>query len=227
MNSPRKTGEAVKWDSQEDPEARPLDEVPEVTEETQYAIQKKMEDLDKLLASQQKAKFKIELMFGDERSLNKSVPGIISFWESGMKLHGGGDAKIYFCPGKSLKVNNCEKHIPFAFNAFGHLVCPECKQTWKGEQVIGEVLGRHSMREWAELLYTYFRRLEHNCDIYLKHAPNDIRSFAAQEQERQLGGDLLKKGRKRALHIYPLRNIIKDTAAGADILGRFHAFLTS
>jgi hypothetical protein len=201
--------------------------VPEVSEEDRHAMQQKMAALDALLAGQQKAKYKIELMFGDERSMLKPIPGIVSFWESGSKLHGGGDAKIYFCPGKHLKRSSCEEPIPFAFNAYGHLVCPACRTTWKGEEVIGEVIGRHTVKDWASLLYTYFRRLEHNCDIYLKHAPNDIRSLARQEQEKQLNGELLQKGRKRALHIYPLRNIIKDTSAGADVLGRFYAFLTA
>jgi hypothetical protein len=48
------------------------------------------------------------------------------------------------------------------------------------------------------------------------------------EQERQRGGDVLTAMRnKRALHIYPLANIIKDTSAGSDILARFYAFLTA
>lgn len=202
-------------------------DVPQLTDEDRDAIQKRMAAMDKLLSEQKKAKYKLELFFGDERSMSKPVPGILSFWESGSKLHGGGDAKIYLCPGKMLKRNECEGTIPFAFNAYGHLVCPKCHSTWKGEEVIGEVLGRHSMKQWAELLYKYFIKLEHNCDIYLKHAPTDIRSMAAREQERQRGGELLAKARKRALHIYPLRNIIKDTSSGADVLGRFFAFLTS
>jgi hypothetical protein len=126
-----------------------------------------------------------------------------------------------------LKKNNCEAPIPFAFNAYGHLVCPTCKEVWQGKQVIGEVLGRHTMRDWAKLLYIYFCRLDHNADFYLKHSPEDIRSVAMREQERQKGGELLARARKRALHVYPLRNLIKDTSAGADPLTRIYSFLTS
>lgn len=212
----------VAW---EDPEHAP--EVPELSEEEKDAVKKRMEAMDKLLAEQKKAKYKLELFFGEERSIHKAVPGILSFWESGTKFHGGGDAKIYFCPGKILRVNNCMAPIPFAFNAYGHLVCPTCQHTWQGEQVIGEVLGRHNMRDWALLLFQYFVRLEHNCDIYLKHAPDDIRSVAKLEQERDRGGELLAKSRKRALYIYPLRNIMVDTANGADLLRRIYAFLTA
>jgi len=221
----KRGGEELHWKEGEDPKAHTV--VPELSEEDKHALQQKMAALDKLLSEKKKAKYKLELFFGKARSLNNPVPGILCFWESGTKLHGGGDAKIYFCPGKPLKHNQCEAPIPFAFNGYGHLVCPTCKKVWKGHEVIGEVLGRHTMRQWSELLYLYFRRLEHNCDIYLKHAPEDIRSHALVEQERQRGGELLAKARKRALHIYPLRNIIKDTSAGADLLGRLYSFLTS
>ena len=202
-------------------------EIPELSDEEKDNLKKRMEAMDKLLAAQKKAKYKLELLFGDERSMMKPVPGIISFWESGSQLHGGGDAKVYLCPGKLKKKNECEAVIPFEFNAYGHLVCPACQTTWKGEDVIGEVIGRHGMKQWAELLYRYFLKFGNNCDIYLKHAPTDIRSMARTEQERQKGGELLVRARKRALHIYPLRNIIKDTSAGADVLGRLYSFLVS
>lgn len=206
---------------------RPIEEAPELGEEEKHELQKRMLAMDKLLASQKKAKYKIELFFGEARSMNKAIPGAISFWESGTKLHGGGDTKVYFCPGKMTKRNECEAVIPFAFNGYGFLVCPNCKTTWKGKDVIGEVFGRHTMRDWSTLMLKYFARLHHNCDLYLKHAPTDIRSMAALEQERARGGDMLNRARKRALHVYPLARIIKDTSAGADLLTRFYAFLTS
>jgi hypothetical protein len=208
-------------------EDRPLEEAPELGDEEKHELQKRMEAMDKLLAANKKAKYKIELFFGKARSMRSAVPGAISFWESGTKFHGGGDTKIYFCPGKLTGKNDCQKVIPFAFNGYGFMVCPGCKETWKGGQVIGEVFGRHTMRDWALLIFQYYNRLDQNCDIYLKHSPDDIRSVAAREQERQQGGELLTRARERARHVYPLRNIIKDTLAGADLLNRFYAFLTA
>lgn len=208
-------------------EDRPLEAAPELSEEEKFELDKRMQAMDALLATQKKAKYKLELFFGKARSMRNPVPGALSFWESGTKLHGGGDTKVYFCPGKLIGKNNCQKIIPFTFNAYGFLVCPGCKETWKGGQVIGEVLGRHTMRDWAQLIFQYYNRLDQNCDIYLKHSPDDIRSVAAAEQERQKGGELLVKARKRAQHVYPLKNIIKDTLGGADLLGRFYAFLTA
>ncbi len=208
-------------------EDRPLEAAPVLSEEEKHDLQKRMVAMDKLLATQKKAKYKIELFFGQARSTRSAVPGAISFWESGKMFHGGGDTKIYFCPGKLIGKNSCLAVIPFEFNAYGFLVCPSCHETWKGGQVIGEVLGRHSMRDWSLLLFQYYMRLDQNCDLYLKHSPLDIRSVALMEQERARGGEILTKARKRALHIYPLKNIITDTLGGADLLGRFYAFLVA
>lgn len=208
-------------------EGEGLTEVPEMSEEDQHALRQKMAALDKILEQNHIAKYKLELFFGKARSMHKPVPGALSFWESGTKLHGGGDVKIYFCPGKRLGRNNCEAVIPFSFNGYGFLVCGHCKQVWKGEEVIGEVMGVHTMRQWSQLLFLYFHKLDHNCDIYLKHAPDDIRSAAQREQEKTRGGEVLSKVRNRALHVYPLKNIIKDTSNGADLLSRFYAFLTA
>jgi len=205
----------------------PIEKAPEMSEEDQHNLRLKMAAMDSLLASQKMAKYKLELFFGKARSMHKPVPGALSFWESGTKLHGGGDVKVYFCPGRRLKMNNCETIIPFEFNSYGFLVCSNCKKVWKGDQVIGEVLGVHTMRQWSELLFMYFHKLGHNCDIYLKHSPDDIRSVARREQEKDKRGELLLKARTRALHVYPLKNIIIDTSNGADLLSRFYSFLTS
>jgi hypothetical protein len=188
---------------------------------------KRIQLSDKLLEQKQTAKYKLELFLGKARSMTKPVPGMLSFWESGSQLHGGGDAKVYICPGKHIGKNECEAVIPFALNAYGFCVCNKCGEAWDAEKVIGEVFGRHSMRQWSELLMIYMRKLDMNCDIYLKHSPDDIRSVAMREQEHQHGGELLAKARKRALHIYPMSHIIKDTSAGADLTNRIFTFLTA
>lgn len=192
------------------------------------AIQAKMKALDELLKTTKHAKYKIELFFGKARSMRRPTSGIISWWESGSKLHGGGDAKIYICPGRRRKVNNCEAFIPDASNASAFLWCPQCGQRWEGEQVIGEHVANLMMQQWADVLLYYYVRLEHNADIYVVHAKEDIRTTAMIEQASQKGGDLLEKVRsRRARHIYPLANIIKDVSGGADLRKRFLAFLSA
>lgn len=203
--------------------------VEQFSEEEQKAIKERMAAIDLLLKDQEgKGRYKIELFFTSARSMNKPTPGVLSFWESGSRLHGGGDCKMYICPGKYRRVNECEAFIPDAGNASAVLFCPKCGTSWKGDDVIGEHLARLSMKQWADLLLHYFVRLEHNADIYVKHAKDDIRTVAMMEQAKNKGGESLNKVRvKRALVIYPLKNIVKDTSAGASLLGRFQALLTA
>lgn len=206
----------------------PIEEAPKLSEEELHTIRQRMELLDKLLAQEQKAKFKIELLFGSARQMAKPTPGALSFWESGTKLHGGGDAKLYICAGRVTGKTDCEAFIPDVSNGYGYLLCPRCKEVWKGEQVSGEVFAKLQMRGWADLLLKFFVRLEHNADIYIKHAKDDIRAAAYFEQAKQLKGEKLHRARQNRLpYIYPLKNIIRDTSGGADLLGRFYALLTA
>lgn len=216
------TVKEVKWNEDND-----LDAAPQLTDEEQFTLKKRMEALDKLLAEAKKAKYKIELMFGREYKANQPYPGAISLWESGTKLHGGGDTKVYECPGRTLKVSDCTGLIPDASQGYGYLVCPNCKKVWKGEQVHGERLARLTTHGWAVLLYRFYVRLGHNADIYVKRPRRDIRRAAGGEQQKQMGGELLASARKREMFIYPLKNIIKDVNAGADPITRFKALLSA
>lgn len=206
----------------------PIEKAPVLSAEEQDALRQRMAAMDKLLADQGMAKWKVEVVFFHKRRLFTHSAGAISIWESGTKFHGGGDTKAYFCPGRELKVSDCEAVIPDSSNGYGFLVCPACKHVWTGEQVYGEVFGRWSNQMWAEKILHFFRRLDHNADIYLKYPRHDLRVAARQEQEKQLMGEKLQHVRReRVQYIYPLKNIIIDTANGADLLGRFHAFLTA
>lgn len=203
-----------------------VSEAPKITEEEEAALRHRMAVMDKILATKGLAKYKIEVVFGSERGSMKPTSGMISFWESGTKFHGGGDTKIYLCPAKDLKKSDCEGFIPDAANGFGFLVCPKCREVWQGEQVHGEIFAKLTMQNWATLLLRYFVKLELNCDLYVKSPKLKLREVALQEQERQHGGEKLAKVRaQRETYIYPLRNIIKDTSNGAALYDRFYAFL--
>jgi hypothetical protein len=198
-------------------------------EKERYA--KQMTALAKLLEDKTvKAKFKIEIMFGKQRSMSNPTPGVMSFWGSGTKLHGGGDEKLYLCPGARLKKNTCEALLLDRYNSGQGIVCPTCGTVWKHEDVIGELFFNMPMRKWADVIYKYYRLCEYNADIYLKHHTSDIRSVSLNQAAKATwqGTKALERVReKRARHIYPLRNIIKDTSAGADLLSRFYAFLVA
>lgn len=212
----------VKWGQDND-----LDAAPQLSEEELAALKGRMEAMDKLLAEAKKAKYKVELMFGSKYASNQPYAGALSLWESGSKLHGGGDTKVYECPGKTLRMSDCVGLIPDSSQGYGHLFCPSCKVVWKGGQVHGEILARLSNQGWANLLYKYFVKLGHNADIYVKRPRRDIRVAAKTEQDKQHMGEKLVKAREREVFIYPLKNIIKDVNAGADPVKRFRALLSA
>lgn len=201
---------------------------PVLTEEELDTLKKKQAAFDALLKDENKAKYKIEVLFAHTRSSHKTAVGALSIWESGTKLHGGGDTKMYWCPAKDKKTSDCKGIIPDASNGYGYLVCPDCKKVWNGEDVYGEILYRLDVENWSVVLLKHYIRLGHNADIYLKYPLHDLRKVSRQEQEKQLMGEKLAKARRdRQQYIYPLARIMKDVAAGADLQKRFRAFLTA
>lgn len=203
-----------------------LNSTAELTEETKAEVDRRAKLLDKELIEEQRAKFKLEVLFGKDYSSFKPSAGAISFWANGRQFHGGGDCKMYICPGKNLGRSDCQHFIPDSSQGYGFLVCPKCLTLWQPDQVIGEVLARLSIQSWANVLLKFFLRLEMNADIYVKYHPESLRNAALVEQEQDKGGELLGNARrKRVPFIYPLRNIIKDTSAGASLHGRILAFL--
>ena len=202
-----------------------LVELPELSEAQKEDLEQRMRAMDLLLAREAKGKYKLELMFGAERPNTQPTPGCLQFFESGSQLHGGGDAKVYVCPGGRLGKNNCWKPIPFTYNAVGHVLCPSCNSTWKRSEAHGEVYGRHTMQNWAKLLYLYLYRLDCNADIVIKHAPNDIRIAASLEQEKQRMGERYEQARTRHVWVYPLKYIIRDVNNGVDLLKRLQKLL--
>lgn len=212
--------QAVKFDD--------VREVLSLTPEEEKEVKERFEKIKDLIAYKQekRGQFKIEIMFEFNRSARRPIAGVLTFWNSGSKLHGGGDSKLYFCPGKHLNVNECKSHIASATSSFNKVICQSCGTLWERDQIIGEVFGRHSMRDWACLVYDYYRRLDFSCDLVLKHSTQNFTKLTAIEQEKQKGGELLNKGRdSRQRVVYTLESIIKDTSNGADMLERFHSFL--
>lgn len=205
----------------------------QLTEADLEALECKKEALDNLLKEEEKrARFKLEVMFDEERSMHKPFGGTVTWWESGTKFHGGGDTKMYVCDNNAdyprLEGKGCKMLMPESANGMGFLLCPHCGVLWKSEEVVGEIYYRLPVQKWAMVLLSWFRRLSHDADIRIKYAKDDIRTVAMLEVERDRGGELLQKVRsaeRRAVGTYPLMNIIKDTSAGADLYKRILAFL--
>lgn len=203
-----------------------------LTEEDRNILARKMEMLDKLLVTERKAKYKLEVFFDEERSMHRPFGGTVTWWESGAKLHGGGDSKMYVCDNNAdyphLEGKGCGALIPEAASGLNFLVCTKCGALWKNEEVVGEIFYRLTDLNWAYVLLKWFRLLDHDADIRIKYGRSDIRTAAMAEVERDRGGELLHRVRskeRRSVSVYPLMNIIKDTSAGADLYKRILAFL--
>ena len=180
------------------------------------------EAVDKLFSDSpdDAAQYKIEVTFGKVRTRMKCV-GVVQIFESGTALHGGGDIKIYWCPN-----DDCQAPMDYSSKAAGQPFCPVCNQACKGDDMVGERFFNMPVAQVAELLEKTFFKLGNKADIYLKFHPTDLRYEIGGHGGHQLGDHLRKArtGRQRPA-IYPLRNIIKDTANGAPVKGRIQAFL--
>ena len=203
-----------------DPEilTRPL------TPEELSVIEQKKEALKKIFdVGQIKAKYKIELNFGKDRSDNGHFPGSLIVLRSGSALGGGGDESMFFCPD-----NNCPGLIPpnLVSSMLRLAVCPACERQWHQGLLHDMQLFRLTHQKWATVLARFFLRLGSNADIYLKTHPIDLRTQTVKEQLKDMGGQQLRAARsKRVRVIYSLPRILKDMMQGADPEKRFYQFL--
>lgn len=162
-----------------------------------------------LAQHKEKAKYKIEVQFMKARSSQAHVPNLfnVQVWESGRRLHGGGDQRMVFCgywPGQGFHgEEECCKPIEDSNFAVNHLVCPHCQreqfldpETKKahiqaaledGQDTSGllrmpivnpMLVGKLSPAPMSRLLAKIFRNLGSSADIYVKFHPTDIRHSA-------------------------------------------------
>jgi len=214
--------------------------VEQVAEKVKEAFQKAKERQATI------AKYKIELHFGRKRSSTPSVAnaGCILIWESGRRLHGGGDEKMYWCGYK-----DCGK--PMSSDNFGymHTVCPTCKRELfldpEGKKehvdylknahqplnnierlpfVVGERLFRLSNEKVADLLVKTYHELGDCADIYVKYHPLDVR-YDPVHASVDAADKLTNVRIRRVPLIYTWKNVLHDTLAGADLHQRFVAML--
>lgn len=168
-----------------------------------------------------RGKYKIEVMFDKNRtSLGPNLLGI-QLWESGKKFNGDGDEMMYWC--MDLKTNQgCKSPIPADSIKGPFAMCPSCKQGIMIEHATNMRVLRVSTRVLADELASLFRKVGQNADIYVKYNRDDPHYIA---MEKSSGAAVAKK--LRGMHIYPLKNILKETMNGASLEDRFFAFLTA
>ena len=207
-----------------------LAEATDLTKEQQQAIKDKYDSINKHMqfGREDKGKYKIELFFHHRRTRNGLNAVLMNFWESAAAMHGGGDSRIYLCPGSRLRNNGCAAPIPSDANVNGKMMCSKCGVMWDAEETIGEIFFNLPLQRLAESITKYYHVLGGHADICIKYSQDDLRSVLLSEQERDRGGELFDKlYAARSVSVYPLANIIKDVSAGADLTKRFYAFLVA
>lgn len=173
------------------------------------------------VAADIKAKYKIEVSF--EKGRTTQGPNVlgIQVWESGKRFHGGGDELCFFCKDVGSDAG-CFGVIPPDYVKGGVAYCPSCEKGVNADRLTVMMIGRVTSQSLAAQLAKMFRQLGNSADIYLKYHKTDPRYVA---MERAKGPHVAK--RLKGMHIYPLKNILKDTCSGADLAGRFKIFVTS
>jgi hypothetical protein len=187
-----------------------------------------------------RAKYKIQIWFRSDRSLHRPMTFSMSFWESGKRLHGGGDELLFIC----RRHADAPKISPFemanaakkkgsdtgcgglisgdSISPEGIVVCPHCFLQHRTEQIGDSIFYRVQVGQAAKILADWWRKVGSNADIYAKYSPEDPRTVMMSRTYSP------RKARERkGLTIYPLANILKDTLNGASLESRMRAFITA
>jgi hypothetical protein len=170
-----------------------------------------------------RAGYKIEIMFGPKRTAQGPNAVCIQIWESGKRLDGDADDRMYWCRDVDQKSQlGCGKPIPSGAIHGGVAICPSCQMAIRADKLTGEQFHKITTQNLALKVETLFHDLKDNADIYCKYSPEDIRYQAVL---REKGFE--KARHLRGLFIYPLKNLLKDCVAGASISARLRAFFSA
>jgi len=204
--------------------------------------------LEELVADAVKARYKLEIHFGPDRSSlsHKLMAALVTIWESGKRLHGGGDEKMYWCG-----YSDCGKPFSTDNFAYMHAVCPKCQRELhldpqskqdhldylaqenlpvngmdKLPIVVGEKLMKQTPPAIAGFLAKTWYDLDCNADIYLKFHPKDMR-FDKKNFGHEVVDKIETARAKRDPVIYPLSRILADTSSGGDLKHHILAMITA
>ena len=188
-----------------------------------------------------KSQYKLQLWIKSDRSLHKPLAFTLSFWESGKRLHGGGDESMWVCrkkpdaprPPKPFGVahrpstftkeatpNGCDSVIPGDHAVRGFVLCPYCGVRWDTEHIADALFYRLTVSKAAEVVSEWYRKLSNDCDIYVKYRPEDVR---VKMMARKYG---VRHARQhKGLVIYPNVNLVRDCLNGATVESRIKALL--
>lgn len=187
-----------------------------------------------------KATYKIQIWIRSDRSVHKPLAFTLSFWESGKRLHGGGDESMWVCRKKPTAPRpkgvayrpeffkkeptpeGCDSVIPGDHAVGGFVVCPQCGIRWNTEHIADSLFYRLPVETAARVIADWYHQLGDDCDLYVKFRNEDIR---VRMMARTLG---IKRAQEmKGLVIYPNANIIQECSGGTTVESRFKALLLS
>jgi hypothetical protein len=174
-----------------------------------------------------KAKYKLEVMFVDDRSVHKPFGGVVSAWTNGGYFNGGGDETVYFCPIEHSPGVFCSAPITGAFLGGSVAICEKCRRPSVPRNLVGQFFARLPFQHWASTLTNMFRLLGSDADLRVGLMTGDIMGSAALAMGRGDGDALTKLRTERKWVVYPLASIIKDTSTGSEVEARIRAFLSA
>jgi hypothetical protein len=187
-----------------------------------------------------RAKWKMQIWIKSERSIHKPLAFTLSIWESGKRLHGGGDESAFICRRRpsaakpkmpfyaarpagfkrEATADGCDGVISGDNAVRNRIVCPHCGLSWDTEQIADALFYRLPVEKAAEVLADWHHELGGDADLYVKYRDEDIRVRMMAEH---FG---VRKARElKGLTIYPLAHIVRDLAGGASLASRFKALL--
>ena len=167
------------------------------------------------------ALYKIEVFYGPGRTLRGPNVAKVSFWESGGRLNGEGDSLMFICRDETGEIG-CGTIFSDRLVRGIYASCPGCQKVILADKCTRALIANMTTKTLSGELAKFWRLLNGNADIYCKYDKTDIRY---QMFDKKYGPERARQ--LRGLSIYPLKNIIKDTADGTPIENRIFAFLTA
>lgn len=183
------------------------------------------------------AKHRLQVTYGPDRTPNGPNTSVITFWLKGSRFSGGGDERMYWCMeadgGTHMAMDfvfdrskkgtaGCGKMIPPSAISGGVAYCPHCGNMIKAEALTGEVYHRLATKDLGEFLAGLWHKMGGDADLYIKYHTSDIRF-----REMVVREGSQKANQLRGLLVYPLRNILTDTAHDVTVAEAFRRCLAA
>jgi hypothetical protein len=190
---------------------RVVDELPKdlrfSKEQRERILEEEREGRHKEKKRHEMADFRIEVLFGSNRSSRKICNAKIRVWESGKRLTGDGDVSMHFCANP-----HCVKPFSAEYFTGDWVTCPHCHKTCLREQTV-TALGpfRREMWEVRALIIQLFETLRANVDIVSVWWKDDIRILDGAKHMDQYKEFELKDYERV---VYPHWRIIDDITRG-------------